>query len=409
VSSSRLRVFLCAPEIDPAATGEGFVAWKWAEALSEIVDLTVFTFQYDNRPPVAETLPKARALTAPRPKLFSRMPRFEAMAKPHYPFFMRAVRKALADNPGAFDIAHQIMPQAARYPSPLFGTSLPYVIGPLGGTLETPAAFRAEASSAVWFTRLRALDALRLRNDPWLRRSYAGADLLLGVGPYMRDILGTIDLKRFEPLLELGVSDLPSLPKRQTDQRAGLKLLHVGRGVRTKGLRDVIRAMGHLKDVLPEITLISAGAGEEIEICRREAVALGIADRVTFKGLIARDEVETLYQDADIFVFPSFREPGGNVVYEAMRWGVPVIVAARGGPNWSVDETTGLRIPVTTPERYASDIAQAIKELADDPARRRAMGLAGRAKLEREALWPLKAEVLVGLYEEVVAGRQAAL
>jgi len=116
-----------------------------------------------------------------------------------------------------------------------------------------------------------------------------------------------------------------------------------------------------------------------------------------------------LYQDADIFVFPSFREPGGNVVYEAMRWGVPVIVAARGGPNWSVDDTTGVRIPVTTPEKYARDVAAAIKELADDPTRRRAMGQAGREKLEREALWPFKAAALVGIYEEVVAERTAAL
>ena len=128
---------------------------------------------------------------------------------------------------------------------------------------------------------------------------------------------------------------------------------------------------------------------------------------MVFRGLIPRDEVEALYRDADIFVFPSFREPGGNVVYEAMRWGVPVIVAARGGPNWSVDDTTGVRIPVTTPAQYSRDVAEAIKGLADDPARRRAMGQAGRAKLEREALWPLKAAALVRLFEEVVDARTA--
>jgi len=284
---------------------------------------------------------------------------------------------------------------------------LPYVVGPLGGALETPEAFRSEGQGAAWYTKARGLDRWRFRNDPWLRKSYADAALVLGVAPYVRDVLGDIPIQRFEPVLELGVTDVPPLPTRP-ERTSGLRLLHVGRGVRTKGLRDVVRAMGHLKDELPDMTLTSAGAGEEIDVCKAEADALGISDRITFHGLIPREDVETLYEDADIFVFPSFREPAGNVVYEAMRWGLPIIAAARGGPDWIVDDHTGLKVAVTEPEQFARDIAEAIRTLAADPVRRRTMGQAAHAKLEREALWSVKAQGLAKLYAEVVQTSQRA-
>ena len=99
--------------------------------------------------------------------------------------------------------------------------------------------------------------------------------------------------------------------------------------------------MAMLKDI-PGITLTSAGAGEEIDHCKAEAARLGILDRVTFLGRIAREKVEELYASHDVFCFPSFREPAGGVLYEAMRHGLPIVTADRGGPSWIVDASSGL-------------------------------------------------------------------
>ncbi len=403
----RFSVFFTAPYIHPSATGEEFVSWKWAKALSEIVDLTVFSFQRRNRQPLAETLPRARVYTTQIPQIFSYFPRLEAMAKPSYPLYLRAARRALGQATGV-DLAHQIMPQAPRYPIAVRGMGVPYVVGPLGGALRTPPAFQQEGRKTAWFTKLRAVDQWRFRYDPWLRAGYEDASLVLGVARYVEDTLAGIKLKRFETMLELGIDEVPPLRTSSASLDEGLHLLHVGRGVRTKGLRDVIRAMAHLKNDIPELRLTSAGAGEEIEICRQEAKALGIADRVEFLGLIPRQDVETLYQKADIFVFPSYREPAGNVLFEAMRWGLPVVAAARGGPDTIVDDKTGIRIPVTEPDRYARDIAAAIRTLVDDPKRRADMGHAAREKLKTIGLWPVKAQALVSLYRDILGMENTA-
>ena len=117
----------------------------------------------------------------------------------------------------------------------------------------------------------------------------------------MRDVLGDIPLRRFEPVLELGIDDLAPRAARSLEPEH-LRLLHVGRGVRTKGLRDAVRALALLKD-LPGVTLTSAGAGEEIALCQEEAARLGVSDRVTFLGKIPRERVEALYATHDAFCF----------------------------------------------------------------------------------------------------------
>lgn len=398
-----MRILLIAPNIDGTDVGEAYVAFKWAEALAELVDLTVLSFERPGRKALAEQLPSARVVTWAEPAWARKHERLNAMLKPAWPVFSRHVKRWIRAERAAgksFDLAHQLMPQAARYASPLAGSGIPYVIGPLGGALDTPKGFEHEMGASPWFTRLRKLDAFRFRFDPWLRRSYSGAEVILGVAPYMRDVLGAVKLKRFEPVLELGIDELAPETERQQGEDS-LTLLHVGRGVRTKGLRDVVRALALLKD-RPGITLTSAGAGGEIEICRQEAERLGVADRVTFLGRIPREDVENLYRQADVFAFPSFREPAGGVLYEAMRWGLPIISAKRGGPDWIVDDACGLRLDISTPEALTQDLADAIRHLADNPDLRRNLGAESRAKVEREGLWPQKAKALVSLYEELV-------
>ena len=396
--ASKIKVLFTAPHISPAATGEGYVGFKWAEALSQRVDLTVLAFQSAKHAPLGEQLPLATVHTWPQPRAFLQATPFRTMLKPEYPAFLWRVRSFMAANADKFDLAHQFLPMAMRYPTPLLGYGVPYIMGPLGGGLDSPAGFAQEASSTGWFTKLRNLDKYRRRFDPWLRSTYSNAELVLGVAPYIRENLAGIPLKRYENLLELGIDELaPVKPARDT---ADISLLHVGRAVRTKGLREVVKALSLLRD-RPGIRLVSAGGGEEVDICKREAEKLGVADRVTFLGRVSRARVEELYTQADAFVFPSFREPTGGVLYEAMRWGLPIVAARYGGPASIVDESCGIMVDARDSTQMATDVAAAITRLADDRELRERLGAGARAKVAGE-LWQSKADRLVALYQQVL-------
>ncbi|NVJ96672.1 MAG: glycosyltransferase family 4 protein [Alphaproteobacteria bacterium] len=402
----RPKVLALAPYCDLTDVGEAWCAAKWVEELALRADVTLLAMERPGRKTLQGQLPGVKVMTMAEPAWCRRHERLNAMAKLSYPAFYRWAKKeirALLAAGQEFDIGHQFAPIALRFPSPLAAFDIPFVLGPQGGSLDTPAAFQAECASGRWYMGLRNIDNWRLRFDPLLRHTYRRASMLLGVAPYVKDLIPSLDLPRFAVESELGVERLmpPNSPFQQP--RPTLRLLHVGRGVRTKGLRDVIRAMAYLKDI--SVHLDVAGKGEEMQHCREMANALGLTGKVTFHGQISRSAVDALYRQADVFCFPSFREPSGSVVYEALSFGLPVIAADRGGPGHVVDDSCGFKVPITSPDAFAADIASAIRTLHAMPALRARLGEGALERMQSIALWPQKIDRLITYYAEICVSR----
>jgi phosphatidylinositol alpha-1,6-mannosyltransferase len=76
-----------------------------------------------------------------------------------------------------------------------------------------------------------------------------------------------------------------------------------------------------------------------------------------------------------------------------------VVVGDSGGARESlVDGSTGILVDGTD----VAEVADAIADLLSDPARAREMGLAGRARVERDHTWPTIADTLAGWLGEAV-------
>jgi glycosyltransferase involved in cell wall biosynthesis len=402
-----LNLLLVAPTCDGEDVGEAWVAFQWAKRLSARHRLTLLTYHKQGRIPAAAQLPGVEVIEWVEPKLFSGMERLNSMLKPGYArFFLRArrwVRAALAQG-RTFDIAHQAVPVAMRYPTPLLGLGLPYLIGPVGGSLDAPSGFSASGDTAPWYVGLRKLDRLRLRFDPMLRRTYEDADCVVGIAPYVGEFLAGLSVRRLEFLSETGVEALPEAVDRS--QRGGpLRLLFVGRVIRTKGVREAIGALRHLRDA--PVVLDIVGDGFDRRKCEEIAAAIGVADKVVFHGRKSRREVDEFYRQADVFVFPSYREPGGNAPFEAMAWGLPLIAANRGGPAAAVDATSGVLIEPETPEQMEREIAAAVTRLLADRESRLALGAGARRRVARIGLWDQKIRNMEALYEDVLRAPRA--
>ncbi len=405
-SAERLKVLIVSPHCDADDVGEAWDSYHWIVRLADVCDVTLVTLRVRGRVPPSQQLPAAEVIEWERPPYTWPSERVSSLIKPWYvPFYLRARRWIGAARAAGrrFDLIHQLMPLAIRYPSPGVGMGLPFMIGPLAGSLPTPPAFAAECATAPLFTRLRALDGFRLRYDPLLRRTYSQADLVLGSSPYVGELLSVVPLKRFEVLCEVAIDGVVAKKPESPSPSGRLRLLYVGRAVRTKGLRDAVRALARLPD-LPDVTLDAVGEGEDLAHCRREAEQLGVARRITFWGRLPPDAVDRHYENADVFLFPSFREPTGIVIFEAMRHGLAIITTDRGGPGHLVDDASGIRVPVTTPDRFADDLAAAIRLLARDKARLAALGDGARQRVQDIGSWPNKIGAMMGFYRELAAG-----
>jgi glycosyltransferase involved in cell wall biosynthesis len=396
-----VKVVMIAPACDGEDVGESWNAHRWASTMAERVDLTVLTTYKRGHTPPSRQLPGVRVVEWSEPPGIGRFERFNSLLQPAYVPFHRRARRWLRDELAAgerIDVVHQVTPVAMRYPSPAVGLGVPLVIGPVGGSLVSPPAFVPEEGAAPWYQRLRALDAFRMRRDPLLRRTYRNADCVVGIGPYVADLLAPVGVRRFESMWEVAVDRVPA-PVDRGGRTGPVRLLHVGRVVRTKGLRDTIRAVGQLGDL--DVHLDVVGAGNDLDACRDLVRDLELEDRVTFHGRVPRADVEDFYARADVFVFPSYREPGGGVVLEAMSWGLPVIVCDRGGPGANVTDACAIRLPAASPSQLADDCAAATRSLVLDAALRVRMGDQARAHVLEAHRWSDRLDRMLGIYGQL--------
>jgi glycosyltransferase involved in cell wall biosynthesis len=81
----------------------------------------------------------------------------------------------------------------------------------------------------------------------------------------------------------------------------------------------------------PPMRLVIAGDGPDRVALMRQALALGIGDRVELPGQLSRDALRQLYRRADAFVLPSERESFGIAALEARAAGLPVIAMLESG------------------------------------------------------------------------------
>lgn len=400
-----MKVLLIAPYYDQNVPGESWSTYKWVVEISKMFDTTVLTTHSKYWDREASPTQAQKIINWQDPVLPKFLAPFNRGAKPTYFLFYKRARswlkKAMSDGE-SFDIVHQINPLALRYPCPAQGLDLKYIIGPLAGSIETPPKLAINTGSGEpWYRKFRKLDRIRLNHDPWLRKTYSGASCVIGVAPYVLDTLKSCPPKSFEILSETGIDKANVIEKPALDSSNPIKFLFVGRIIYTKGILHAIRAIS-IACVSHKITLDIVGEGELLEECKALVAQLNIEDIVTFHGRIPREEVETYYKNSDVFLFPSFREPSGNVVYEAMGHGLPVITSTIGGPGFVVTDSCGYTVEPDLPELFTNKIAEVISTICESPS---VLPNKSRKAIERVtelSQWSRKAKMLFNIYKRVL-------
>jgi phosphatidylinositol alpha-1,6-mannosyltransferase len=279
----------------------------------------------------------------------------------------------------------------------LFGASAP--LGLLAPSLRAAGAERIVAFShgheAGWAMLPGARRALRRIGD--------GCDVVTYLGSYFRERLAPalgphprlvhlppgVDVETFRPSDTGGaVRDRYGLGERPV-------VVCVSRLVPRKGQDTLVRALPAVRARCPEAALLLVGGGPYRERLAELARASGVSDAVIFTGGVPHDELPAHYAAGDVFAMPcrtrrhGMDVEGFGIVYlEASASGLPVIVGDSGGaPDAVRDGETGFVVD----GRDVEAVAARIVELLEDDDRRRLMGEAGRAWVEREFRWDLLA------------------
>lgn len=207
----------------------------------------------------------------------------------------------------------------------------------------------------------------------------------------LRLIYNGVDLRQFDhpfdcPLQRAGIGISPS----------AFVIVMVANLIPYKGHADLLQALAFIQGELPAPWVFLAigrddGIGDELG---RQAEALGIGKNVRWLG--SRTDVPELLRLADVAILSSHQEGFSNAVLEGMAARLPMVVTDVGGNREAVvDGETGSVVPARDPDALAS----AILAIARDP-QRRAMGLRGRARVEKLFALPACVDAYESLYSE---------
>jgi glycosyltransferase involved in cell wall biosynthesis len=134
------------------------------------------------------------------------------------------------------------------------------------------------------------------------------------------------------------------------------------------------------------------GDGPEQERLEELTASLGIENAVDFCGWITHDEVLNRMRSADVFVFPTLRDNGAGVVFEALACGAVPVVVDFGGPGDIVHPDVGYKVPLTSETEVVAEIEEILASLAEDRDRLNGLRQQGMAYARECLTWDAKAQ-----------------
>lgn len=140
------------------------------------------------------------------------------------------------------------------------------------------------------------------------------------------------------------------------------------------------------------------GDGDEKYNLQNLAKELKIEEKVEFLGRIPHKETPKYYQEASVFVLPSFNEGMSNAMLEALATGLPIISTNTGGAKELVkDGINGFIVEKENEE----DIAKKIIILIENPDFREKIGRESR-KIAETMSWKKVAGEYLEVYNKII-------
>jgi glycosyltransferase involved in cell wall biosynthesis len=238
---------------------------------------------------------------------------------------------------------------------------------------------------------------------------YTTARFTQGYRPDKVDIVhNPVDLTRFSP---------DRISRAEGRVRLGLEadgpvLGVIGQLTPWKGQDDAMRCLTLLRPRWPTARLLVVGSAvftskatrydnlRYVRALNSLAVDLGLNGSLRFLG--EREDVPAILRAVDILLVPSWEEPFGRSVIEAMAMAVPVVATDVGGPAEIITHgVDGMLLPPRQPARWA----RTIDELLSQPRRLAEMGCASRrTAVERFTVGAHVARVL-SVYRRVLGSQ----
>lgn len=305
-----------------------------------------------------------------------------------------------------FDVFHHIT-YANDWMASFIGALLPipYIRGPGGGAHRVPREFVKEYSLKEKLTQeIRSIGQWFFRHDPFFIISQNRARAILVCNQEAFDALPENWRAKayFFPVNGISPEDLSLFESMQKRANESFVILSAGKLIKIKAFDLAIRTFKIFSDEVKKTKLIIIGEGPEHENLKKLVNKSNLEGKVIFQGWVSREKLLQEMLDCGVFLFPSLRDGGGNVVVEAMAAGKPVICLDAAGPGFHIKNEWGMKIKPSNPNQVIREMAESLKKLYYDEHLRIKMGVKAHQRAKEYYLWDRLGERLQEIYQEVL-------
>jgi len=213
----------------------------------------------------------------------------------------------------------------------------------------------------------------------------------------LQDYYGIKDVE----VINNGVDTIFFIPTKEKEGKEPY-ILYIGRLSPEKGLLDLIKSAKYVCQDNSEIKFVIIGRGPLERRLRKLTHNLNLNKNISFLGYVARDVLLKYYQNATIYVLPSYWEGLPTTLLEAMSCGIPTVATAvKGTSEVIANGKNGMLVPPKNPEK----MAEAILSLLDNKYLREKIGESARDHVKKNYDWEIIASKIEQVYESVQKGR----
>lgn len=302
-----------------------------------------------------------------------------------------------------FDLVHHVSTNDFRLIGRLHRLGIPYILGPIGGAQKTPVALKEYTLGHEKSEKLRLLLNFVMTMLPGYKKALNTAEKIYFSNKETFQYLESKikNKEKCELMTEIAYAER-NVKKINTLKHSEGKTIFLwsGRMEYRKGLALLFEALEYLP-LNEKWKLILCGTGSESENYHKQIAESVYADYVYFTGQISYDEMQAMYNKADVFVFPSLRETTGTVIIEAMAHSLPVICLNQGGGALVVTAQTGFLVNGQSKIEYVKNFANAMIECIDNFQLVQEKGQEAQKRILKFYTWEDKIKKMNEIYNHI--------
>ena len=299
-----------------------------------------------------------------------------------------------------FDVVHQLNMVGYREPGYLWKINdVPFVWGPIGGFNITPWNMLPSMGlyGLVFYGCRNTINLWQMHTMRRVKKAMLRADAIISATQDCKDAIKKLYNKSSTIISEVGLIKQEEVIATVRKATEPLRICWSGQHTPGKSLNLLIEAIAKIDTTNIELHVI--GKGRETSKWQEKARKLGV-ENIIWHGWVERSKAITIMKDSHAFIITSMCDLTSTVILEALSFGLPVVTMDHCGFSNVINESCGIKIPVTNKSQITDELGNAIIKIEKDEEYRKQLSK-GAILRAKDFAWEEKAMTLDNIYKQI--------